>query len=331
VSGPSYRAIVLEQHDGKVSSSFRDLDEADLPEGEVTVAVSHSTLNYKDGMILNGIGRLVRDYPHVPGIDLAGTVETSDSPDFKPGDAVLLTGYRHGEVHWGAYAERTRVPADWLVRLPDGLTAERAMAVGTAGFTSMQALIALERHGLTPDGGEVIVTGAAGGVGSVAVAILANLGYRVAASTGRAETHAYLSDLGATTIVDRAELAVLPERPLLKARWAGAIDSVGGTTLAHIIAEMNHGAAIAACGLAGGDELDTSVVPFLLRAVTLIGIDSVTCPRPLREEIWRRITTDLPMDKLDAMIVKARLDDIPELGKKILKGQVRGRTVIEIG
>ncbi|MCP4328496.1 MAG: oxidoreductase [Alphaproteobacteria bacterium] len=327
----THRAIMLEEEDGKVLSRFVELEDSDLPDGDVTIAVSHSTVNYKDGMILNGLGRLVRDYPHVPGVDLAGTVIASDSADFAPGDAVLLTGYRHGEIHWGGYAQKTRVPAEWLIKMPDGLTPARAMAVGTAGFTSMQCIMALESHGLAADKGEVLVTGAAGGVGSVAVAILANLGYAVAASTGRAETHDFLKGLGATTIVDRAELAAKPDRPLLKTRWAGAIDTVGSTSLAHLLAEMDYGASVAACGLAGGSDLDTTVLPFLLRAVNLLGIDSVNCTRDLREQVWRRISTDLPMDKLDSLAVPATLDDVPDLGNAILKGQIRGRAVVEIG
>jgi len=327
----TFKALLLEEADGKVTSTITELDEGRLPEGDVLVRVSHSTLNYKDGMILKGIGRLVRDYPHVPGVDMAGTVAESSSPDFKEGDPVLLTGYRYGEVRWGGYAELTRVPADWLVRMPEGLTPERAMAVGTAGFTSMQSVIALERHGLTPDKGTVLVTGATGGLGSVAVAILANLGYTVAGTTGKADAADYLKDLGAAEVIDRAEIADLPDRPLLSTRWAGAIDSVGGSTLAHLLAEMDYGASVAACGLAGGNKLETTVIPFLLRAVSLLGIDSVGCPRDLREEIWRRISTDLPTDKLDSAIVRARLEDLPELADKILKGGIRGRTVVEIG
>jgi len=327
----AFKALLLEEADGKVTSKITDLEEGQLPDGDVLVRVTHSSLNYKDGMILMGLGRLVRTYPHVPGVDMAGVVEESASPGFKAGDEVLLTGYRYGEVWWGGYAEKTRVPADWLVRMPKGLTAERAMAIGTAGFTSMQSVIALEAHGLEPSKGTVLVTGATGGLGSVAVAILANLGYTVAASTGKADTHDYLKDLGAAQIVDRAELASAPERPMLTSRWAGCIDSVGGDTLAHVLAEMDYGASIAACGLAGGNKLATTVVPFLLRAVNLLGIDSVQCPRPLREEVWRRVTGDLPMDKLDKAIVRARLEDLPKLAGTILKGGVKGRTVVEIG
>ena len=327
----TFKALLLEEADGKVSSKITDLDEAQLPEGEVLVRVSHSTLNYKDGMILNGIGRLVRAYPHVPGVDMAGTVAESASPDFKEGDEVLLTGYRYGEVHWGGYAELTRVRADWLVKMPRGLTPRHAMAVGTAGFTSMQSLIALEAHGLTPEKGTVLVTGATGGVGSVAVAILANLGYSVAGTTGKADAHDYLKELGATEVIDRAELADLPSKPLDSTRWAGAIDTVGGNTLAHLLTQMDYGASVASCGLAGGNKLETTVIPFLLRAVNLLGIDSVNCTRDLREEVWRRISTDLPMEKLEATIVPAKLEDLPDLGAAILKGGIKGRVVVEIG
>ena len=325
-----FKALVLEETDGKVSSDIQSLDETRLPEGDVTVAVAYSTLNYKDGMVLNGIGRLVREYPHVPGIDLAGTVEESGHPEFKPGDEVILTGYRVGEVHWGGYAEKARVKGDWLVPMPDGLTAKRAMAVGTAGFTAMQAILALEDHGLAPDAGEVLVTGAAGGVGSVAVAALAKLGYSVAASTGRAETHDYLKSLGAETIVAREELAEPTSRPLESERWAGCVDSVGGSTLARVLTQVKYGGSVAAVGLAGGNKLETTVIPFLLRGVNLLGIDSVMCPMDRRREIWRRLASDLPMDKLDSMINDATLADLPSLAGEILKGQVRGRVVVDV-
>ena len=327
-----FKAILLEEVDGKVSAALRELEETRLPahEGAVTVAVEYSTLNYKDGMILNGLGRLVRTYPHVPGIDFAGVVETSEHPDYKPGDRVVLTGWRVGEMAWGGHAQKARVKGDWLVPLPEGLTTKRAMALGTAGFTAMLAVLALEAHGITPERGEVLVTGAAGGVGSVAVAVLARLGYTVAASTGRAETHDYLRGLGAANIVERAELAEVSKRPLERERWAGCIDSVGGTTLAHVLAESAYGGAIAAVGLAGGNTLETTVLPFLLRGVNLLGIDSVMCPQPRRREAWGRLVRDLPMDKLDAMTSEATLADLPALGQDILKGQVRGRLVIDV-
>jgi acrylyl-CoA reductase (NADPH) len=266
----------------------------------------------------------------VPGIDFAGTVIESQSPAFRPGDKVVLTGWRVGEIHWGGYAERARVKADWLVKLPDGLTAERAMAIGTAGFTAMLAVMALERHGLQPPHGEVLVTGAAGGVGSVATAVLKQRGYQVAASTGRPEQHDYLKSLGAATIVDRASLATPPKRPLDSERWAGAIDAVGGTTLATVLTQMKYRASVAAVGLAGGNELPTTVIPFLLRGVNLLGIDSVMCPRPEREEAWRRLARELPAEKLDAMAERAKLADLPELAKRILKGGVRGRVVVDV-
>jgi acrylyl-CoA reductase (NADPH) len=327
-----FRALVLrEAGEGKVESSVETLREESLPEGDVTVAVEHSTLNYKDGMVLQGLGRLVRRYPHVPGIDFAGTVERSDSPRFKPGDKVVLTGWRVGEVHWGGYAQKARVKADWLVTLPEGLTAARAMAVGTAGFTAMLAIMALERHGLRPgEGREVLVTGAAGGVGSVAVAVLHRLGHRVVASTGRSEEHDYLKGLGADSIIDRAALANPPARPLDSERWAGAIDAVGGTTLASLLTQLRNRGSVAAVGNVGGVEVRTTVLPFLLRGVNLLGIDSVMSPRDEREEAWRRIARELPMDKLDAMTGRARLGDLPELGKRILEGGVRGRVVVDM-
>lgn len=328
-----FRALVLHETEaGKVEPRIETLPEDALPEGDVTVAVEHSTLNYKDGLVLQGLGRLVRRYPHVPGIDFAGTVERSDSPRFRPGDKVVLTGWRVGELHWGGHAQKARVKADWLVALPEGLTTERAMAVGTAGFTAMLSVMALERHGLRPGGdAEVLVTGAAGGVGSVAVALLARLGHRVVAATGRPEQQDYLRSLGAAAFLDRATLAAAPpKRPLDSERWAGAIDAVGGTTLATLLTQMRNRASVAAVGNAGGIELHTTVIPFLLRGVNLLGIDSVMSPREEREEAWRRIARELPMDRLDAMTARARLTDLPDLGKRILEGGVRGRIVIDV-
>lgn len=325
-----FKALVLTEEDKKVSAAIEELDESALPDGDVTVDIDFSTLNYKDGMVLKGIGRLVRTYPHVPGIDFAGTVASSDHAGFSSGDPVVLTGWRVGEVHWGGYAEKARVKGDWLVRRPDAIDAKRAMAIGTAGFTAMMAVMALEDHGLTPGDGPVLVTGAAGGVGSVAVAVLANLGYEVAASTGRAETHDYLRDLGAAQIVDRADLETPPERPLDKETWAGCVDSVGGTTLARVLTQIRYSGSVAAVGLAGGNALDTTVIPFLLRGVNLLGIDSVMCPPDRRQAAWNRLATDLPMDKLDSMISEAGLSDLPSLADQILKGQVRGRMVIDV-
>lgn len=326
----SFTALVLEEANGKVTAALQRLEDSLLPAGDVTVRVSHSTLNYKDGLILNGLGRLVRKYPHVPGVDFAGTVERSDHPEWKPGDRVILTGWRVGEVQWGGFAERARVKGDWLVRMPDGLTPARAMAVGTAGFTAALAVMALERHGLEPGAGDVVVTGAAGGLGSIAVALLARRGYPVTASTGRAETQDYLREIGARTVIDRAELAQKPDRPLLSERWAGAVDSVGGATLASLLAGMRYRASVAACGLAGGSALETTVIPFIIRGVNLLGIDSVMAPMAERREAWGRIVRDLPMDLLDRMTTTVGLKDLPELGSRILKGEVQGRVVVEI-
>jgi acrylyl-CoA reductase (NADPH) len=331
VNMSEFRALVLrEVSEGKVEPGVATLSETALPEGDVTVAVEFSTLNYKDGMILQGLGRLVRRYPHVPGIDFAGTVERSDSPRFKPGDKVILTGWRVGELHWGGYAQKARVKADWLVPLPEAMTTGQAMAVGTAGFSAMLSVIALERHGLRPEDGEVLVTGAAGGVGSVAITILHHLGYRVAASTGRPSEHDYLKDLGADSIIERAALATPSAKPLDRERWAGAIDAVGGTTLATLLTQLRSRASVASVGNAGGIEVSTTVLPFLLRGVNLLGIDSVMSPREEREEAWRRLARDLPRDKLGAMTSQARMADLPELGRQILQGGLRGRIVVDV-
>ena len=325
-----FKSLLLSQTDEKVSARITEMDESQLPEGDVLVKVEYSTLNYKDGLVLNGLGGLVRNYPHIGGIDFAGTVESSDHKAFKPGDKVVLTGWRVGEVHWGGYSQKARVNGDWLVPLPEGLTPRQAMAVGTAGFTAMLGVMALEDHGLAPDQGDVLVTGAAGGVGSVAAAILAKLGYSVAGSTGRADTHDYLRDMGVSTIIDRSELNEPSKRPLEKERWAGCIDAVGGTTLARALAQMQYGASVAAIGLAGGNKLDATVIPFLLRGVNLLGIDSVMCPTVKRLRVWQRIATDLPMEKLENMTSDAKLQDLPQLGKDILAGNVRGRVVVDI-
>jgi acrylyl-CoA reductase (NADPH) len=325
-----FRALVLHEEGGKVVPRIEMVDEALLPAGEVTVAVECSTLNYKDGLILQGLGRLVRAYPHIPGIDFAGTVERSESPEFSPGDPVILTGWRVGEAQWGGYAEKARVKASFLVRRPDGLTAHQAMAIGTAGFTAMLAVRALERHGMRPDSGDVLVTGAAGGVGSVAVSLLSRLGHRVVASTGRPELRSYLTELGAAELIDRATLAAKPPRPLDSERWVGAVDAVGGTTLATILTQLNYRASVAACGLAGGSDLPATVIPFLLRGVSLLGIDSVMCPREERIEAWQRLVRDLPLDRLERMTQSLPLSDLPELAPQILKGGVRGRIVIDV-
>ena len=272
----------------------------------------------------------MRNYPHIPGIDFAGTVERSESPEFAPGDPVILTGWRVGEMQWGGYAERARVKASFLVRRPDGLTARQAMAVGTAGLTAMLAVFALERHGLHSGAGDVLVTGAAGGVGSVAVSLLSRLGHRVVASTGRPELRSYLTELGAAELIDRATLAAEPSRPLDSERWAGAVDAVGGTTLATILTQLYYRASVAACGLAGGSEVQATVIPFLLRGVNLLGIDSVMCPREERIEAWRRLARDLPLDRLERMTQTLPLSALPDLAPQILKGEVRGRTVINV-
>jgi len=322
------RALLLDQSADGVTSDVVELDDDRLPEGDVTVAVEWSSLNYKDGMILKGIGRLVRDYPHVPGIDLAGTVEQSADPRFSPGDRVVLTGWRVGELWWGGYASRARVKGDWLSPLPDGLTTRHAMAVGTAGFTAMMAVDQLERHGVAK-GEPVLVTGAAGGVGSTAVGLLARLGYEVTASTGRVEAEGdALRAIGATQVIDREEIATAPERPLLSERWAGAVDAVGSATLAHILAETRYGGAVAACGLAGGNDLPTSVIPFLLRGVTLYGIDSVMCPTERRAATWARLAEVLDTAALDTMTSEVGLADVPALADDILAGRTRGRVLV---
>ena len=325
-----FKALVLNKDDNGVSAEIKELDDTQLPEGDVTVSVEYSTVNYKDGLVLGGLGGLTRDFPHVGGIDFAGTVEESSHADFKAGDKVVLTGWRVGEIHWGGYGQKARVSGDWLVPLPDGLSPKQAMAVGTAGFTAMLGVMSLEDHGLTPEKGEILVTGAAGGVGSVAVAILSRLGYKVAGSTGREDTHDYLREMGATTIIDRSELAESSKRPLEKERWAGCIDAVGGTTLARVLAQLQYGGSAAAIGLAGGNKLDATVIPFLLRGVNLLGIDSVMCEKSRRIDAWKRIATDLPMEKLDGMVSEAKLQDLPQLGKDILAGQVRGRVVVDV-
>jgi acrylyl-CoA reductase (NADPH) len=326
----TFRALVLHEEGGKVAARIEAVDEARLPPGEVTVAVEYSTLNYKDGMILQGVGRLVRTYPHVPGVDFAGTVECSESPEFAPGDPVILTGWRVGETQWGGYAEKARVKASYLVRRPEGLTARQAMAIGTAGLTAMLAVTALERHGLRSDAGDVLVTGAAGGVGSTAVSLMSQLGYRVVASTGRPELRDYLAELGAADLIDRSTLAERPGRPLDSERWAGAVDAVGGTTLATILTQLNYRASVAACGLAGGTDLPANVIPFLLRGVNLLGIDSVMCPRDERTEAWQRLARDLPLDRLERMTQTVPLSALAALAPKILQGEVRGRIVVDV-
>jgi len=327
-----FNALVVEKDDetGKTSAAVQSLSLGDLPEAEVTVAVDYSTVNYKDGLCVGPGGGLVRKYPHVPGIDFAGTVESSDDDRYKPGDKVVLTGWRVGEAHWGGYSQKARVRADWLVPLPEGLDTRQAMAVGTAGFTAMLAVMALEDHGLKPGQGPVLVTGAAGGVGSVATAILAHLGYEVAGVTGRPQTADYLKGLGATQIVAREDINETTKRPLEAEAWAGCVDAVGGAMLARVLGQMKYGASVAAVGLAGGAGLPATVIPFLLRGVNLLGIDSVMQPYENRLRAWERIARDLPMDKLEAMVQPAVLSDLPKLGADILKGQVQGRVVVDV-
>ncbi|GHA61533.1 alcohol dehydrogenase [Amylibacter ulvae] len=327
----SFNALMVEKNDeGKTHAAVTQIELDQLPEGNVTVAVEYSTVNYKDGLCIGPGGGLVRNYPHIPGIDMAGVVEASDDPRYNVGDKVVLTGWRYGEAYWGGYAQKTRVNADWLVALPDGLSTRQAMAVGTAGFTAMLSVMALEAHGLKSANGPVLVTGAAGGVGSVATAILANLGYEVAGVTGRPETADYLKSLGATTIVAREDINETVKRPLESETWAGCIDAVGGAMLARVLGQMQYGASVASVGLAGGAALPATVIPFLLRGVNLLGIDSVMRPYDDRVAAWKRVATDLPMDKLEDMVVPATLSDLPQLGADILKGQVKGRVVVDV-
>ena len=322
--------MVTKNDDGKTSATVQEISVDDLPAGNVLVAVDYSTVNYKDGLCIGPGGGLVRNYPHIPGIDFAGVVESSEDARYKSGDKVVLTGWRVGEAHWGGYAQKARVKADWLVPLPDGLDTRQAMAVGTAGFTAMLAIMALEDHGLQPGKGPVLVTGAAGGVGSVATAILANLGYEVAAVTGRPEAAKYLTGLGASQIVARGDINETTKRPLEAETWAGCIDAVGGDMLARVLGQMQYGASVAAVGLAGGMGLPATVIPFLLRGINLLGIDSVMQPYGNRVRAWERIARDLPMDKLESMVQMATLADLPELGRAILKGQVKGRVVMDV-
>jgi acrylyl-CoA reductase (NADPH) len=327
----SFRALVLNQGaDRKVSGAIETLSEDKLPAGDVTVAVEHSTLNYKDGLILTTGGGLVKTWPHVGGIDFAGMVEKSDNAGFKPGDRVVLNGWRVGELHWGGFATKARVKGDWLVKLPATISSKRAMAIGTAGYTAMLCVMALEKHGIRPAAGEIVVTGAAGGVGSVAVAILAKLGYAVVAATGRPQEGEYLKALGAATVMDRKELVDAPDRPLLSERFAGVVDTVSGAMFAKALAQVKYGGAAAVCGLAAGPTFPGSILPFILRGVAVYGIDSVMLPKAPREEAWRRLGADLPLDKLDSTVSDAGLGDLMTLAPKILKGEVRGRVVVDV-
>lgn len=326
-----FKAVVIEKiNEEEVSANVQSLTEDQLPPGNVTVAIEYSTVNYKDGLCMTAGGGLVRNYPHVPGIDCAGTVETSDDDRYQPGDRVVLTGWRVGETHWGGFSQKARVDADWLVPLPDGLTTRQSMAIGTAGVAAILAVLALENHGMRPTDGEVLVTGAAGGVGSIATAVLGHLGYDVAAVTGRPEAAEYLRSLGASRIVPRGEIDAAIKRPMESETWGGCVDAVGGEMLSRVIGQLKYGASVAAVGLAGGAQLPTNVIPFLLRGINLLGIDSVMQPYQNRVTAWQRIATDLPLEKLDAMIQPATLSQVPLLGKEILQGKVRGRIVVDV-
>jgi acrylyl-CoA reductase (NADPH) len=326
----TFKAIYVTEADGKASVALRELDRSALPPGEVLVRVAYSSLNYKDGLAVTGKPGVIRKYPMVAGIDFAGVVEESSSPEFRPGDKVVVTGCGTSETIWGGYAQLARLGARHIVPLPAGMSLQQAMGIGTAGFTAMQSVIALERHGLVPGEREVLVTGATGGVGSTAVAILAKLGYKVAASTGRPEHHDYLRSLGAATILSREEASAPSQRPLEHERWAASIDSVGSDTLAATLRSLAQRGSVAACGLAGGAALNTTVYPFILRGVNLLGIDSSKATRPERLEIWRRLAMDLPLDKLDAMIQVIPMSGVIEAGRRILAGQVRGRIVVDV-
>ncbi|HSZ68480.1 MAG TPA: MDR family oxidoreductase [Xanthobacteraceae bacterium] len=326
----TFKAVVIDKTEAGQTVALTDFDEKDLMDGDVTVRIEYSTLNYKDGLAVTGKAPVVRRFPMIAGVDFAGVVEASSHPAWNAGDRVILNGWGLGETHLGAYAEKARVKGDWLVRLPKSMTPRDAMAIGTAGYTAMLSVLALEHAGLNPARGPVIVTGAAGGVGSVAVALLAKLGYTIAASTGRPEEADYLKGLGATEIVERKELTG-PARPLGKERWAAGIDAVGSTTLANVLSMTRYGGAVAACGLAGGMDLPTSVAPFILRGVSLLGIDSVMCPLPLRQKAWQRLETDLDRSKIAAIVSEIGLADVIAAGGRIVEGKVRGRIVVKIG
>lgn len=324
-----FAGLLIEKDEAGYRTTLRELDEAQLPAGDVTVRVDHSTLNYKDGLAITGRSPVVRRFPMVPGIDLAGTVEHSEHPDWQPGDRVVLNGWGVGETHWGGLAQRAQLRGDWLVRLPEAFSAAQAMAIGTAGYTAMLCVMALERHGVTPAQGPVVVTGAAGGVGSVAVALLARLGFAVSAVTGRPQEADYLRRLGAAEVLERAEFSQ-PAKPLAKERWAGAVDTVGSHTLAQVCAQSRYRGVVTACGLAGGMDFPSSVAPFILRGVTLVGIDSVMCPRPERVLAWERLATGLPPDLLTQMSQTIALGDAIAAAQALLAGEVRGRIVVDV-
>lgn len=324
-----FKALVLDQVDGKTQAEIRELDEAELPEGEVLVDVAYSSLNYKDGLAVTGKGKIISSFPAIPGIDFVGRVATSADERFAPGDQVILTGWGVGERHWGGMAEKARVKADWLVPLPEGMSERTSMLIGTAGLTAMLCVLALEQGGVTPEQGPVLVTGASGGVGSVAVALLAKQGFDVVAATGRTSEEAYLRKLGAKEIRTRDEMAATP-RPLEKQLWAGVVDTVGGTVLARALAETHYSGTVAACGLAGSHELPVTVMPFILRNVRLQGVDSVSCPTTVRQQAWQRLLTDLDLDLLGDVGQEIGLDEVPEYAGRILRGEVRGRTLIKL-
>lgn len=324
-----FKGILIEKDDAGYRASIKEIDEGQLPDGDVTVRVSHSTLNYKDGLAITGKGPVVRRFPMVPGIDLVGTVESSTHPECKPGDAVLLNGWGVGEAHWGGLAQKARLKGDWLVPLPQQFSSQQAMAIGTAGYTAMLCVLALERHGVTPAHGEILVSGAAGGVGSVATAVLAKLGYTVIAVSGRTEEADYLKRLGASEVLNREEFGT-PGKPLGKERWAGAVDVVGSHTLANICATTKYRGVVTACGLAGGMDFPATVAPFILRGVTLAGIDSVMCPRIERLEAWRRLGTDLDVSKLEMISTEISLSDAIPTALKLINGEIRGRVIVDV-
>ena len=326
----TFKAIRIDKSEAGYQAAFADFDDADLMDGDVTVRVTHSTVNYKDGLAVTGKSPVVRRFPMIPGIDFAGIVEASTNPAWKPGDEVILNGWGLGETHLGGYGQKARVKGDWLVPLPKGLTRAQAMAIGTAGYTAMLSVLALELHGLNPAMGPAIVTGAAGGVGSIAVALLAKAGWRVIASTGRPQEADWLKALGAAEVIDRSELSA-PGRPLGKERWAAGVDSVGSHTLANLLAQCSYGGAVAACGLAQGMDLPASVAPFILRGVSLLGIDSVMCPRPRRLAAWGRLASDLDADKLASLTTTVPFEAALDSARSILEGKIRGRVVVEIG
>ena len=324
-----FKAILIEKDDAGYRATLTDVDDAQLPDGDVTVRVALSTLNYKDALAITGKGPVVRTFPMVPGVDLVGTVEHSSNPEYKAGDTVVLNGWGVGEGHWGGLAQKARLKGEWLVPLPAAFTPHQAMAIGTAGYTAMLCVMALERHGVTPDKGEILVTGASGGVGGVAVSLLAKLGYRVVASTGRPAEAEYLKTLGAAEIVDRAQLSA-PGKPLAKERWAGAVDTVGSHTLANVCAAMKYRGVVTACGLAQGMDFPATVAPFILRGVTLAGIDSVYCPRPERLEAWRRLAQDLDPGRLELIAHEVGLAEAIPLAAELLAGKVRGRVIVDV-